>query len=67
MYFADGQTFVFGAEENSIIQIIDVVGRIVLNENVNGYVNKSLSLRPGVYVAHMICGGVAKMQKFVAE
>ena len=67
MYFADGQMFVFGAEENSIIQIVDATGRIVLNENVNGFVNKSLSLKPGIYVARMICGGAVKTQKFVAE
>lgn len=67
MYFADGQMFVFGAEENSIIQIVDATGRIVLNENVKGFVNKSLSLKPGVYVARMICGGAVKTQKFVAE
>lgn len=67
MYFADRQMFVFGAEENSVIQIIDAAGRIVLNENVNGFVNKSLSLKQGVYVARMICGGAVKTQKFVAE
>ncbi len=67
VYFAGGQMFVFGAEENSIIQIVDATGRIVLNENVKGFVNKSLSLKSGVYVARMICGGAVKTQKFVAE
>ncbi|MBQ0130197.1 MAG: T9SS type A sorting domain-containing protein, partial [bacterium] len=67
VYFADGQMFAFSTEENSVIQIIDAAGRIVLNENVNGFVNKSLSLKSGVYVARMICGGAVKTQKFVAE
>lgn len=67
MYFADGQIFAFSTEENSIIQIIDAAGRIVMNENVCGFVNKSLSLKPGVYVARMICGDEVKLQKFVAE
>lgn len=67
VYFADGQLLAFGAEENSIIQIVDATGRIVLSNNVNGFVKKSLSLKPGVYVARMICGGAVKTQKFVAE
>lgn len=67
VYFADGQMFAFSTEENSVIQIIDAAGRIVLNENVNGFVNKSLSLKSGVYVARMICGDEVKLQKFVAE
>lgn len=67
VYFVDGQMFAVSVEGNSIIQIVDATGRIVLSENVNGYASKSLSLKPGVYVARMICGDVAKMQKFVAE
>lgn len=67
VYFVDGQMFAVSVEGNSIIQIVDATGRIVLSENVNGFVKKSLSLKPGVYVARMICGDVAKMQKFVAE
>lgn len=67
VYFVDGQMFVFCVEGNSIIQIVDATGRIVLSENVNGFVKKSLSLKPGVYVARMICGGAVKTQKFVAE
>lgn len=67
MYYADGQLFVFGGEENGTVQIVDVTGRVVLNEDVNGFSSKSVSLKPGVYVAHMICGEVVKSQKFVAE
>ena len=67
VYFVDGQMFAVSVEGNSIIQIVDATGRIVLSENVNGFVKKSLSLKPGIYVACMICGGAVKTQKFVAE
>ncbi|MCQ2262550.1 MAG: M6 family metalloprotease domain-containing protein [Bacteroidales bacterium] len=67
MYYSDGKLFILSAEEKGILQIVDAVGRVIMTENVNGYASKSLSLKPGVYVARMICGDVAKMQKFVAK
>lgn len=67
MYYADGQLFVFGTEGNGTIQIVDIAGRVLLNENVDGFAAKSISLNPGIYVARMVCGDVVKSQKFVVE
>ena len=67
MYYADGQLFVFGTEGNGTVQIVDVAGRVLLNESVDGFAAKSISLKPGIYVAHMVCGDVVKSQKFVVE
>ena len=67
MYYADGQLFVFGTEGNGTVQIVDVAGRVLLNESVDGFAAKSISLNPGIYVARMVCGDVVKSQKFVVE
>lgn len=67
LYYADGQLFVFGTEGNGTVQIVDVAGRVLLNENMDGLGCKSISLKPGIYVAHMVCGDVVKSQKFVVE
>ncbi len=67
LYYADGQLFVFGTEGNSTVQIVDVAGRVLLNESVDGFAAKSISFIPGIYVARMVCGDVVKSQKFVVE
>lgn len=67
MYYSEGKMFIFGAEENGTLQIIDAAGRAIMTENVNGYASTSMSLQPGVYVARMFSDNVVKTQKFVVE
>ena len=67
MYYSDGKMFIFGAEENGTLQIIDAAGRVVTTENMNGYASTSISLQPGIYVARMFSDNVVKTQKFVVK
>lgn len=67
MYYSDGKMFIFGAEENGTLQIIDAAGRVIMTEDVNGYASTTMSLQPGVYVARMFSGNVVKTQKFVVK
>ena len=67
MYYSDGKMFIFGAEENGTLQIIDAAGRVIMTEDVNGYASTTMSLQPGVYVARMFSDNVVKTQKFVVK
>lgn len=67
MYYSEGKMFIFGAEENGTLQIIDAAGRVVTTENMNGYASTSISLQPGIYVARMFSDNVVKTQKFVVK
>ena len=71
----DSETFVFYSngswvisnEGEATLQVIDVNGRILSNEAVNGSVSKAVNAAPGVYVIRLINGDDVKTQKIVVS
>ena len=49
------------------MQVVDVNGRILSSETVNGSVSKAINAAPGVYVIRLINGNDVKTQKIVIQ
>ena len=65
-FFSNG-SFVVNNEGEATLQVIDVAGRIVKNESVNGCANVSLDAAPGVYMLRLVNGDNVKVQKVVVK
>lgn len=63
-FMSDGQLVIANVGE-AILQVIDVTGRVVANENINGTCSKAISAKAGVYVLRLINGTDVKTQKIV--
>jgi len=50
-----------------VLQVIDVTGRILSSEVINGNYNKSLNLSAGVYVLRLVNNNNVKTQKIIVE
>ena len=72
---ATDETFAFFSNGNLIInnegiatlQVIDITGRILSSESVNGSVSTTLNATPGVYMLRLINGENVKVQKIVVR
>ena len=72
---SDNETFAFFSNDQLVIinegqatlQVIDVNGRILRNETINGSTNVSMSNTPGVYMLRLINGSDVKVQKIVVK
>ena len=72
---ADSDSFAFYSNGNWIIsnegeatlQVIDVNGRILSSESVNGSVSKAVNAAAGVYVLRLINGNDVKVQKVIIK
>lgn len=62
-YFADGRLVIPFIDGETTLQIVDMTGRIVINQSVGGSFSQTLNLKTGVYVVRM----GDRMQKIVAE
>lgn len=62
-YFADGRLVIPFIDGETTLQIVDMTGRIVINQSVGGSFSQTLNLKTGVYVVRM----GERMQKIVAE
>ena len=49
----------------AILQVIDINGRILCSESINGSVSKAIEAAPGVYVLRLVNGDDVRMQKIV--
>jgi len=63
--FFDGSEWVINAEGEATLQVIDVLGRIVRSEVVNGNNSQSLNLGAGVYVLRLTDDKNIKTQKII--
>jgi hypothetical protein len=54
-------------EGSATLQVIDLNGRILSSETVNGSVSKTVNVAPGVYVLRLINGNDVKTQKVVVK
>ena len=65
-FFSNG-SFIVSNEGNAMLQVVDMTGRIVKSENINGTVNVSVDATPGVYMLRLVNGDNMKVQKIVVK
>ena len=65
-FFSNG-SFVISNEGNATLQVIDVTGRIVKSENINGSTSVNVDAAPGVYMLRRTNGDNVKVQKVVVR
>ena len=65
-FFSNGN-WVVNNEGEATLQVIDVNGRIVSNETINGSVATSINATPGVYMLRLVNGNEVKTQKIVVR
>ena len=71
----DSESFAFFSNGNWVInnngkatlQVIDVIGRILSSETVNGSVSTTINVVPGVYMFRLVNGDNVKVQKVVVR
>ena len=65
-FFSNG-SFVINNEGNAIVQVIDVNGRIISSESINGCANVNVKAAAGVYMIRLVNGNDVKVQKVVVK
>ena len=65
--FFNGSKWVIGNEGKATLQIMDVVGRMLSSEQINGSTEVSLGQPAGVYVIRLVNGDNVKTQKVVVR
>ena len=65
-FFSNG-SFVINNEGNATLQVIDVTGRIISSESVNGCTNVNVNAAPGVYMLRLVNGENVRVQKVVVK
>lgn len=65
-FFSNGQLIIANEGEASL-QVIDVTGRVVATENINGTCSKTVNVKAGVYVLRLVNGNDVKTQKIVIK
>ena len=65
-FFSNGQ-LVIANEGEAILQVIDVTGRTVVTESINGTCGKAVNVKAGVYVLRLINGTNVKTQKIIVK
>ena len=65
-FFSNGN-WIINNEGEAILQVVDVEGRILSSEEINGCVSKHIEAAPGVYMLRLINGKDVKVQKIVVE
>ncbi len=65
-FFSNGN-WVINNNGKSTLQIIDLNGRVLCNEQINGCYSKSFEATPGVYMLRLINGDNVKVQKLVVR
>ncbi len=65
-FFSNG-SFVINNEGKATLQVIDVTGRVLKSETINGCANVSVNGAAGVYMLRLINGDNMKVQKVVVK
>ena len=65
--FCSNGNWIINNDGEAILQVIDVTGRILSSETVNGSVSKAIHAAPGVYMLRLINGDNVKVQKIVVR
>ena len=65
-FFSNG-SFVINNEGNATLQVIDINGRILKSESINGCTNIDMNTAAGVYMLRLVNGNDVKVQKVVVR
>ena len=65
-FYSNG-SFVINNEGNATLQVIDVNGRILKSESINGCANVDVKAAAGVYMLRLVNGNDVKVQKVVVR
>ena len=65
-FISDGR-LIIANEGEATLQVIDVTGRILSSEAINGSVSKAISAKAGVYVLRLVNGNEVKTQKIIVK
>lgn len=65
-FFSNGE-WIINNEGDAILQVVDINGQILSNEEINGSVSKHIDAAPGVYMLRLIKGKDIKVQKIVIK
>ena len=65
-FFSNG-SFVINNEGNATLQVVDVTGRIIKSESINGCANVNVNAAPGVYMIRLVNGENVRVQKVVVR
>jgi hypothetical protein len=65
-FYSNG-SWIIANESEATLQVIDLNGRILSSETVNGSVSKAINAVPGVYMIRLINGENVKVQKVIIE
>ena len=65
-FFSNG-SFVINNEGNATVQVMDVNGRILSSESINGCANVNVKAAAGVYMIRLVNGSNVKVQKVVVK
>jgi hypothetical protein len=65
--FCNNDSWIINNEGEAILQVIDVNGRIMSSENINGCYTKHIDVAPGLYMLRLINGNDVKVQKVVVR
>ena len=65
-FISDGR-LIIANEGEATLQVIDVTGRILSSEAINGSVSKAVSAKAGVYVLRLVNGNEVKTQKIIVK
>ena len=65
-FFSNG-SFVINNEGEATLQVIDINGRILKSESINGCANVNVKAAAGVYVLRLVNGNDVKVQKVVVR
>ena len=65
-FMSNGQLIITNDGE-ALLQVVDITGRVISTESVNGTCSKALNAPAGVYVLRLINGETTKTQKIVVK
>ena len=65
-FFSNG-TWVISNDGEATLQVVDVMGRVLSSETVNGSVSKAINASTGVYMLRLINGNDVKTQKIMVR
>ena len=65
-FFSNG-SFVINNEGNATLQVIDINGRILKSESINGCANVNVNAAQGIYMLRLVNGNDVKVQKVVVR
>ena len=65
--FFDGSEWVINNSGNATLQVVDVTGRVLSSETLNGYARISIDQVPGVYMMRLVNGNDVKVQKVIIK